>query len=103
MRFNDYWYEKISPSAPGLKLVYIRVTSLLAAYRQTKDPLYLAKADELIAKGVAISPTRIEFVRFAMASAALRGDTTAYKAAFKKGITLLPDLDWEPDIRKFIY
>lgn len=103
MALNERWYNRIGPYAPGLKLSYIRITGLLAAYQQTKDMAYVKQADALIAKGTATSPTRIEFVRFQMASAALRNDTAAYEKAYKKGKVLLPDLDWEPDMKKFVY
>lgn len=103
MKLNARWYERFGPYAPGLKIMYIRITGLLAAYQQTKDPAYLKEADRLIAQGAAASPTRIEFVRFALASAALRGDKAAYTAANNKGKVLLPDLGWEPDMAKFAY
>lgn len=103
MALNEHWYDRIGPRAPGLKLMYIRITGLLAAYQHTKDTAYLKQADALIAKGAAISPTRIEFVRFQMVSAALKNDAAAYEKAFKKGRALLPELGWEPDMKKFEY
>ncbi|MSR73572.1 MAG: hypothetical protein EXS60_00725 [Candidatus Pacebacteria bacterium] len=103
MKLNARWYDHLGPYAPGLKITYIRITGLLAAYQQTKDAAYLKEADRLIAQGTAASPTRIEFVRFALASAALRGDTAAYAAANKKGMILLPNYDWTPDMAKFVY
>ena len=103
MKLNARWYDRFGPYAPGLKIMYIRITGLLAAYQETKDATYLKEADRLIALGTAASPTRIEFVRFALASAALRGDKAAYTAANNKGKVLLPNYDWEPDMAKFVY
>ena len=103
MKLNARWYDRFGPYAPGLKIMYIRITGLLAAYQETKDAAYLKEADRLIALGTAASPTRIEFVRFALASAALRGDKAAYTAANNKGKVLLPNYDWEPDMAKFVY
>lgn len=103
MKLNARWYDRLGPYAPGLKIVYIRITGLLAAYQETKDVAYLKEADRLIAEGTAASPTRIEFVRFALASAALRGDRGTYEQAYKKGKILLPDLGWEPEMTKFAY
>jgi hypothetical protein len=103
MAFNKHWYEKLKPHLIGLKPIYIRTTGLLAAYQETKDKEYLKEADRLIAIGTAISPTRIEFVRFALVSAALRGDKAVYETANKKGKILLPNYDWEPDMAKFVY
>lgn len=103
MKLNARWYDRFGPYAPGLKIMYIRITGLLAAYQETKDVEYLKEADRLIARGTAASPTRIEFVRFALASAALRNDKAAYAAANNKGKALLPNYDWEPDMAKFVY
>ncbi len=103
MAFNKHWYEKLEPQLIGLKPLYIRITGLLAAHQETKDAAYLKEADRLIAIGTAASPTRIEFVRFALASAALRGDKAAYTAANNKGKILLPSYNWEPDMAKFVY
>ncbi len=103
MKFNAEWYAKGEPHAIGVKTLYMRVTGLLGAYQATKDAAYLAEADRLIAKGSTTAPTRIEFVRLAMASAALKGDRAAYAKELKKGKVLLPDLGWEPDMAKFVY
>ncbi|MDO8582619.1 MAG: O-antigen ligase family protein [bacterium] len=103
MKFNAEHYEQRKSVTIGLKTLYIRITGLLAAYQETKDAAYLTEADRLIAIGTATSPTRIEFVRFALASAALRGDKAAYTAANNKGKVLLPNYEWEPEMAKFVY
>lgn len=103
MQFNAEWYEKLKNSAIGVKTLYIRITGLLAAYQITKDAAYLTEADTLIARGTTIAPTRIEFVRLAMASAQLHNDRATYAQALKKGKGLLPTLAWEPDMAKFKY
>ena len=103
MQFNAEWYEKLKKSTIGVKTLYIRVTGLLAAYQMTKDAAYLTEADKLIVGGAAIAPTRIEFVRFTMASAQLHNDRATYEKALAKGKLLLPTLAWEPDMAKFKY
>lgn len=101
MKFNAHWYEKLKDSAIGVKTIYIRITGLIAAYQITKDAAYLKEADGLIAKGTLRAPTRIEFVRLTMISAALYNDPVAYAQALQKGKKLLPTLAWEPDMTKF--
>ncbi len=103
MKFNAHWYETLKPSLVGLKLAYIRTTGLLAAYQETKDIAYLKEADRIIAESTAISPTRIEFIRLAMASAALQNDKATYEKAIARGRILLPKLNWEPNMAKFVY
>ena len=103
MKFNAHWYTKRGPDAIGVKTLYIRATGLLAAYQLTKDAAYLKEADERIAEGVILSPTRIEFIRLGMASAAFKGDKEAYAKAIQKGKILLPTLTWEPDMARFKY
>jgi O-antigen ligase len=103
MKFNAEWYEKLKNSMIGVKTLYIRITGLLGAYQITKDAAYLKEADILIAEGAAIAPTRIEFVRFTMASAQLHNDAATYAKALEKGKRLLPTLTWEADMAKFKY
>lgn len=103
MAFNKYWYDKLKPRSVGLKLAYIRATGLLAAYQETKNVTYIQEADIIIAESAALSPTRIEFIRLAMASAALRNDKAAYEQGFKKGKALLPNYKWEPEMKKYVY
>ena len=103
MAFDKHWYEKLEPQLIGVKTLYIRIMGLLAAYQETKDVVYLKEADRLITIGADTSPTRIEFVRFQMASAALKGDKEAYTNAVQKGKALLPTLAWESDMTKFKY
>ncbi len=103
MKFNAERYAAGAPYAIGLKTAYIRTTGLLAAYQATKEAEYLEEADRLIAQSAMIAPTRIEFIRLAMASARFRNDAIAYAAAYRKGKKLLPELGWEPDMAKFVY
>ncbi len=105
MKFEDEWYAKQGPYAIGVKSLHIRATGLLAAYEQSKDGgypdmKYVQEADNLIAKGAKIAPTRIEFIRLAMVSAVLRNDNDAYAKALKKGKELLPNFAWDTIVFK---
>lgn len=100
MEFVGDWYEKRKTDAIGIKTLYMRATGLLHAYQLSGIAAYLEEADILIAEGSKIAPTRIEFINLGMASAALHTNKEEYARLVKKGKTLLPTLNVEPDMTK---
>lgn len=90
--FATQWYEKEKNNAIGVRMLYLYAGTLLIAMETTQTKEYLARVDELIAEGEKKAPTRLEFVRLDLESAALQKDKARYDRAIEKGKRLRPDL-----------
>lgn len=93
------WYEREKSNAIGVRTLYLYAVTLLTEMKTTGNREYRARMDALIKEGAEKAPTRLEFVRLELESAALQKDKARYERAAEKGKRLRPDLNFNQEVR----